>query len=85
MGASMQGKRNLLGEIEDLQKFVRGSSVCLCCLAMEDSETEIAEALKSALANPRINASTIGKWLRSKGVRCSDYSVRRHRRGECAP
>lgn len=82
MGTTV-AKSKLLNEIEDMQKTVRSSVKCRMCQILDDTDGEMHQALETALANTRINASTIGKWVRTKGFRCSDYSVRRHRRGEC--
>lgn len=57
---------------------------CTIATLYEQLDSMDAEALTSALADPRIPASAILRALTAEGHEVTRAPVERHRRGECA-
>jgi hypothetical protein len=61
----------------------RKGAFCSMCRLIDDLDKDDREALVSALKDPTIYSSTIGRALRSEGYKMADVTVQRHRRGGC--
>lgn len=56
---------------------------CRVCALLDDLVKDDAAALRDALADPKLAATTISRVLAAEGHNLPAYSIARHRRGDC--
>lgn len=73
----------LLDEIEQQRGKQKPGPRCAVALVFEALNDADAADLRAAFAGNH-HSSSIGRALRSRGFTLSDYTVARHRRGNCS-
>jgi tetrahydromethanopterin S-methyltransferase subunit A len=78
-------KGGLVPFSENLERYTlpRHNS-CAMGRILDLVQNEDKEAIEKALANRQISGTVLSKALKTEGYSISAFSVRRHRRGECA-
>ena len=80
--ASKQGGQSFLTSLQEVNKktsISKKSKVDLLLIELEDSNKEMFEDLKTALADTQFSASNISITLKDFGYQISDSSVKRWR------
>jgi hypothetical protein len=80
--ASQQGGQSFLTSLQEVNKKTsvsKKSKVDLLLVELEDSNKEMLEDLKTALADTQFSASNISVTLKDFGYQISDSSIKRWR------
>jgi hypothetical protein len=80
--ASKQGGQSFLTSLQEVNKKTsvsKKSKVDLLLVELEDSNKEMLEDLKTALADTQFSASNISVTLKDFGYQISDSSIKRWR------
>lgn len=80
--ASQQGGQSFLTSLQEVNKKTsvsKKSKVDLLLVELEDSNKEMLEDLKTALADTQFSASNISITLKDFGYQISDSSIKRWR------
>lgn len=78
----MPAKQNLFDHIVAVNNTKKGPS-CTMQMVMAALSPDDLDGLNRALANPDIRGTAIRKALADRGLKVSDTTLGRHRRGEC--
>jgi hypothetical protein len=56
---------------------------CSVAILLDTLDAQDANDLRSALANPAYQGTSISRALKGRGINLSPHSLVRHRRGDC--
>ena len=72
-----------MGLVDDVRAAMTGPGVQCSIPGIFTANPEIADELRSVLADRSLHSTAIMRVLKSRGITIADNTLQRHRRGDC--